>query len=368
MALKHTFRDEKVVKTLDGQIVPNISSYLDDLPDKPIRSLALNKNKGFRGQSIGGEGFVLALEEARMLIDQRPKNREIIFPYLNGEALNNLTVESSPNQIINFGDMSKEEAESYPALLEIVRRKVKLSRNKASSKREREKWWQFARSGARLREATSGLGRALTRSRVCELHMLEFLTTQHVFGDALVVFAYDDFYHFALLQSYVHETWLRRQASSLRTDIRYTPTDCFQTFPFPQTAQPLAQRAAQDAGEHYYEHRRATMLARQLGLTKTYNLFHDPECKDEDIAEMRRLHTAMDEAILRCYGWEDIDLSYGFYPNDRGKIRYMPSRAAQRELFTRLIGLNQLIAAQEAAQGIAAEEVEDEECGDDESE
>ena len=79
---------------------------------------------------------------------------------------------------------------------------------------------------------------------------------------------------------------------------------------------------------------------------------HDPQCQDEDIQTLRQLHAEMDQAILHCYGWEDIDLQHDFYANDRGKIRYMPARAAQREIFIRLIALNQQVAVEEAAQGV----------------
>lgn len=196
--------------------------------------------------------------------------------------------------------------------------------------------------------------------------MLSFVSTQQVLSDATVAFAYDDFFHFALLQSCTHDVWLRRQASSLRTDVRYTPTDCFQTFPFPQNTSRHTLQAAEEAGKHYYEHRRLMMLAHQEGLTKTYNLYHDPEYTDDDIHEMRRLHTAMDEAVLACYGWEDINLDHDFYPNERAKVRFVPTRSAQRKMFIRLIELNQAIAAEEVEQGLISDETEDDETFDEE--
>ena len=104
------------------------------------------------------------------------------------------------------------------------------------------------------------------------------------------------------------------------------------------------------------------MKQTQLGLTKTYNRFHDPTCRNTEIQELRHLHAEMDRAVLACYGWQDIDLQHDFYPNDRKKIRFMPSRQAQREIFTRLMALNQQIAAQEAAKGLSqtADDSEDE--------
>lgn len=98
------------------------------------------------------------------------------------------------------------------------------------------------------------------------------------------------------------------------------------------------------------------MLARQLGLTKTYNLFHKPECMDADIARLRELHAAMDRAILACYGWTDIDAGHGFHANERGQTRYTISPTARRDILHRLLALNLEIAAREASQSRSQQE------------
>jgi hypothetical protein len=172
-----------------------------------------------------------------------------------------------------------------------------------------------------------------------------------VFGDALVVFVFDDVYHFALLQSNVHEAWIRRNPSTMRTDVRYTPSDCFETFAFPQNLSEERRAEAERIGERYYEHRQQAMLTRQLGLTKTYNLFHDPACTDDDIAELRALHAAMDRVILACYDWQDLDPGHGFHQNERGQTRYTISPTARREILRRLLALNLEVAARERGEG-----------------
>jgi hypothetical protein len=93
------------------------------------------------------------------------------------------------------------------------------------------------------------------------------------------------------------------------------------------------------------------MLARPLGLTKTYNLFHNPTCADADIARLRELHAAMDRAILACYGWTDFDPGHGFHQNERGQMRFTISPTARREVLRRLLALNLDIAAREAIIG-----------------
>jgi hypothetical protein len=135
----------------------------------------------------------------------------------------------------------------------------------------------------------------------------------------------------------------------MRTDIRYTPTDCFDTFPFPQAPSAAARAWAERLGAAYHEHRRQVMLTRQLGLTKTYNLFHTPACTDTDIVRLRNLHAEMDRAILACYGWDDLAPAHDFSPNERGQTRFTVSPKARREVLHRLLLLNAAIAQQEAS-------------------
>src|SRR5439155_21585559 len=92
--------------------------------------------------------------------------------------------------------------------------------------------------------------------------------------------------------------------SSMKDDLRYTPSDCFETFPFPENWE--SHPGLEAAGKAYYEFRAALMLKNNEGLTKTYNRFHDPDEPDPEIAKLRDLHTAMDRVVLDAYGGHDI--------------------------------------------------------------
>jgi hypothetical protein len=81
------------------------------------------------------------------------------------------------------------------------------------------------------------------------------------------------------------------------------------------------------------------MLARQEGLTKTYNRFHDPDERSADIARLRALHVEMDQAVAAAYGWDDLDLGHGFHETAQG-VRYTISEPARREVLARLLALN----------------------------
>ena len=89
-----------------------------------------------------------------------------------------------------------------------------------------------------------------------------------------------------------------------KDDLRYTPSDCFETFPFPVGWD--THPGLESAGTDYYHYRADLMVRHDEGLTKTYNRFHDPDDTDPEIANLRDLHTAMDRAVLDAYGWTDI--------------------------------------------------------------
>jgi hypothetical protein len=166
------------------------------------------------------------------------------------------------------------------------------------------------------------------------------------YSHALGVIASESNADFALLQSTFHDDWARFCGSTLETRMRYTPSDCFETFPFPSNPQSL-----DDIGEQYYQHRQSFMLTRQEGLTKTYNRFHDPYETSEDIVHLRELHKKMDESVAHAYGWDDLDLGHGFHETKHG-LRYTISESARREVLGRLLKLNHERYAGEVAQGL----------------
>lgn len=344
-------------RLLDGQSVDFISSRLDDEPEAEPKRLPQNEGKAFIGEYIRGIGFVLERHEAEELIAKNPRNADCLYPYLNGEDLNSDPKQRPSRFVICFHDWDLERAGQYPDLLRIVEHRVKPERMKlpptsSDYRKLRERWWQFARFALDMREAIASLRRVLVRAQVSDRHMFVFVPKGWVYAHKVVVFAFDDDYHFTLLQSCIHEIWVRKYAVTLRTDVTYVPSDCFDTFPFPQEPSAEAKAWAERAGAEYHEHRRQIMLSRRIGLTATYNLFHNPQCQDEDIQWLRELHAEMDRAVLACYGWEDVDPQHGFYQNERGQTRFTMPAQSRREILKRLLELNIRISREEESRGV----------------
>jgi hypothetical protein len=322
-------------------------------------------------------GFILEPAEAERLIEKDPRNRDVLYPYLNGEDLNSRPDQSPSRWVINFHDWplartaegrwaEAEEKErkawlragvvprdypgpvaaDYPDCLRIVEERVKPERLLNNDEGARAYWWRFLRPRSELLAAIAGLERVLVRARVSSHPCVCFEQVGIVCSEATVVVASDAYSDFALMQSTVHSDWYIKFASTLETRLRYTPSDCFETFPFPAETAGL-----ESIGERYYTHRQSIMLARQEGLTATYNRFHNPEEASEDIRKLRELHVEMDYAVAQAYGWTDLDLGHGFHETRQG-IRYTISEHARREILDRLLRLNHQRYAEELAQGL----------------
>lgn len=318
VSIVHIIRGNiSVEPLLDGKIVDRISAYLfpnggDDSP----RVLSANSGMSFQGCILRGLGFtfddtnpeVTSIAEMNRLISDNPRNRNLIFPYIGGEEVNESPTHSNQRYTINFGSREFEDAKNWPDLLAILQEKVKPEREKLGEtsvdRAHKQYWWRFANDRPEMMNAIRDLDRVLVTGRVSQYANFAFLPAGMVYSEQLVVIANQSNSIFSVLQSRPHELWARFFGSTLEDRLRYTPTDCFETFPFPENWE--KNETLERVGKEYYEYRAQLMIKNNEGLTKTYNRFHDPEEKDPEILKLRGLHAAMDRAVLDAYNWQNI--------------------------------------------------------------
>ena len=366
-------------KRLDGRDVPVVTAFLFHRGghDDPAR-LAANAGKSFQGSIVLGMGFTFddsdtkgaatPLGEMRRLIDRDPRNQEVIFPYIGGKEVNTSPTHAHHRYVINFGQREEEECRRWPDLLAIVGEKVRPDREAQNDPGAKEKWWQFIRPRPELHAAIAGLERVLVISRIGNAFAFTFLPSGMVYNEKTVVFPFANFAPFTCLQARTHETWGRFFSTTLKDDLQYTPTDCFETFSFPQDwGTDRTDPILEATGHTYYDFRTQLMVKNDEGLTKTYNRFHDPNETDSDIQQLRELHAAMDRAVLDAYGWTDIPTDCEFlldyeideetWGTKRKPYRYRWPGAVHDEVLARLLDLNQRRYAEEVAAGLHAEKV-----------
>lgn len=333
---------------LDDHAIAGISPSLELQSRVTGPPLALEGARGHShiGSLIHGVGFTMPPLEAEQLIRSERRNADVLFPYLNGEDLNSSPTQSASRWVVNFFDWSVEQASSYEEPFAIVLKRVKPAREKVRRDAYRDRWWRYAERQASMYAAIEDLKRVLVIANTSKLVMPAFVPNGQVFSHMLAVFAYDDDFHLGVLSSAFHWWWAVTYASTMRTDIRYTPTDCFETFP-----QPAFDKAVEAGGRALDDHRRPLMIANNEGLTKTYNRVHNPNEQSAGIVKLRELHRELDIAVAAAYGWDDLDLDHGFHETSQG-VRYTIGPAARTDVLDRLLELNHQRYAEEVAAGL----------------
>lgn len=411
-----TFTRRENIDFFIGNIkVEQINSFIEDGKKTIPFPLITNQNKSYKGCTPLGKGFVLKKNEAEILL-KNDKNKEIIKPYLIGDDLNNNCDQSFGRYIINFGNLSLEVASLYPECLKIVEERVRPEREQNSySKTAKEKWWLFERNRPDLYTSLEGKKEAIVSCTVTKFLSFTYLPSNWIFDVGTNVITRIDKWCFSIYQSSIHEIWARKYGSSLESRLRYTNEDCIENYPFPQNISSEYASKIDRIGNIFPKFRKQLMLKIQLGLTKTYNLFHSPKLaltnpqdmglndksfekkfgKDaqllrkhlskntkpdlfsedvpeqkcsfneavEGIIKLRELHVEMDNAVLEAYGWAfdspqspAIQLRHDFYEVDylpeNDRIRYTIHPDARKEVLKRLLELNHKIHEEEVKAGL----------------
>jgi hypothetical protein len=387
---------------LDAREVPVITAFLFHAGgnEDPLM-LKANQDQSFQGCILLGMGFTFddtgtrsittPLAEMARLIAKNSRNRERIFPLIGYEEVASSPTQAHHRYVIDFEDfplmrfeigqswfhLTEETrrmqlqkgtvapdypgpvAADWPDLLAIVREKVKPDRDHQKREANRERWWQYAEKRPGLRAARRGLSRVIVAgSQASTQYALAFLPQGIVYSSNLSVITIETFAAFATLQSRVHEVWARFFMSTMKDDLAYTPTTCFEPFPFPDRW--MTEATTEDAGKLYHGLRAGLMFRNNEGLTQIYNKFHDPEEDEPEVLRLRELHAQMDRAVLGTYGWHDIQPICEFFldymeedTGDRKHQRKKPWRyrwpdEIQDEVLARLLELNRRRAQEEA--------------------
>lgn len=352
---------------LNNKRVKEISSFLTENITDELRPLKSNKDKAMVGVIPNGEGLFLSQTEYDALIKNNPHNKEVLLPYVTGADLNAPSF-AEKRYIINFWNWSLTKAQEFPEVLAIVEDRVKPHRQTLSKLKEKVKknWWLFEATAKKLFYAL-GYGykfdsnipflpkteqEILVIARVSKTGAFTFQPKLSCFAAEVVVILSDNFGIFAILQSSLHISFAWHHSGKMKTDLRYSPTMCFETFPFPEETSSVLE----SLGKKHYLLRQEIMNRDQIGLTKLYNAFHNPDTRDAKLEELRQLQKQIDEAVRDSYGWNDVTLDHDFhavsYLPENDNIRYTISEPARIEILGRLAILNKQRWQEEQSQYI----------------
>ena len=239
---------------LDGREVLEISASLTDGADvREAVSRPENLGISFMGITPAGPFDRPFDELASWLTHPNPHGRpnsDVLRPYLNGKDINQ---RSRGQWTIDFTGLAQNAAALYEKPFEHLRDAVFALRS-TNSRQTNKSWWEFERPRHEMRKALVGLPRYIATCRVAKHRIFVRLGVEFLPDSATIVFARSDDFFFGILHSRLHEVWSLAQGTQLRekeSGFRYTPTTCFETFPFPwDHRQPVADLTAEQRAHH----------------------------------------------------------------------------------------------------------------------
>lgn len=122
---------------------------------------------------------------------------------------------------------------------------------------------------------------------------VDYLSKNIIPGDNLFVSEDAEIYHFGIITSNVHNSWMRVVAGRLKSDFRYSNTMVYNTFPWPNPTKEQRERIEKTA---------------QM-ILDARNLYPDSSLADlyDDLTmppELRKAHQENDKAVMEAYGFD----------------------------------------------------------------
>ncbi|HLL16258.1 MAG TPA: DNA methyltransferase [Pyrinomonadaceae bacterium] len=249
---------EDKTRLLDGQIAETIHSNLSggsiEISDvTQAKPLTENADLCFLGVMKAGAFDIseaAALEMAKSPNPHGKPNSDVLRPRLTAR---DILQRGDVGWIIDFGcDGQPNEAASFEMPWEYLERFVKPERLKNRRKRLATHWWLHGECRPGLRRALTGRSRFIVTPEVSKHRIFVWLDDVYLADHQTRAFARDDDYFFGVLHSRTHEVWARAKGTQLReveSGFRYTPTTCFETFPFPEPTPAQEEAIAEAARE-----------------------------------------------------------------------------------------------------------------------
>jgi len=127
----------------------------------------------------------------------------------------------------------ENEAALYEKPFERIKILVKPERDKNKRYAYRRRWWIHAEPRSELRDLLNGCERFIGTPTLSKYRLFVWLEPFTLPDQQLIAFPVSNDFFFGILHSRLHEIWSLKQGTFLETRPRYTPTTCFETFPFP---------------------------------------------------------------------------------------------------------------------------------------
>lgn len=267
----------------------NINSYLIDYGNiyvKAFRRSISNLPKMIKGSSPGDNGNLLLNKfEKEELLFKRPLADKYLRKYIGAREFMNNT----QRYCIYVKENQIEEAIKIDEL-NIRFNKVRDFRLKSKKKATQKKSETPYFFDEDKHQESDFILIPQTGSERREYIPIGFLNNDYVPSNAIRVIYNAESWLFGLLSSRMHIIWVKAVAGRLKTDMQYSNTICYNTFPFPE----ITEKQKHTINQYVF----SILDERAKHSEKTMAWLYDPDTMPTGL---RQAHNELDQAIERIY-------------------------------------------------------------------
>jgi hypothetical protein len=256
-------------RLLDNKKVPEINPNLTSQTDATTAVLLKeNERVCFMGPSPKAPFDISESAALPMLLESvnvgLVANSDVVRPV---ESAIDLVQKNRRVWTLDFASLPLEAAAKFEKPFAQVKETVFPVRSK-NTRQTNTEWWQYERPRVDMRKAMAGLLRFIATPGVSKHRIYVWRTSETLCNQGTLVFARTNDYFFGVLHSRFHEIWALKQGTRLETRPRYTPTTCFETFPFPRPT-PAQEAAIAAAAKELNEQRERWLNPPEWTETRT---------------------------------------------------------------------------------------------------
>ena len=285
---KHIFTDTRYV------LAENINPYLVDAPTVLIRSrskpLADVPEMCYGSMPIDNNNLILDEESVQQLLKENPENEQFIREYVGGEEL----LKGKKRWCIWLDGVD-------PTLYmksKFIMGRIEANRQYrlyGSTRPQTNKAAETPQLFGEIRQPQNG---ALVIPKVSSEDRryipISYVKPGVIINGSALMIPNASLYHFGILSSNVHNSWMRVVAGRMKSDYQYSAGMVYNTFPWPNASQQQieaikkAAKAILDAREQHTNINLANMYKE-----KNFILFGD----------LKTAHDNLNRAVMKAYGF-----------------------------------------------------------------
>ena len=269
-------------KHINPYLVDSVDVFLENRKSPLCASPALN----YGSFALDDGQYTLALHERNALLAKEPQAAEYIRPFLGAEEMLN----AKERWCLWLEGAEPAKLKTMPAVLERIEavRKWRASRDRANTVKLADTPALFAER----RQPEKTYVAIPTVSSVRRPYLpCAFLDPLTIASNQLYVLPGASLYHYGMLQSAIHNAWIKYVCGRLKSDFRYSASVVYNHYPWPEQPSPAQKQAVEEAAQGVLDARASHKGASLADL-------YDPLTMPPDLV---KAHHILDKAVDKCY-------------------------------------------------------------------